>query len=33
VPSPSSPAEIAARISADIARWKKFVSETKITAD
>jgi tripartite-type tricarboxylate transporter receptor subunit TctC len=33
VPSPSSPAEIAARISADVARWKKFVSETKITAD
>jgi len=33
VPSPSSPTEIAARISADIARWKKFVSETKITAD
>jgi tripartite-type tricarboxylate transporter receptor subunit TctC len=33
VPSPSSPEEIAARIKADVARWKKFVSEAKITAD
>ena len=33
VPSPSSPAEIATRIRTDVARWKKFVSEAKITAD
>jgi len=33
VPSPSSPAEIAARIKADVERWKKFISEAKITAD
>ena len=33
VPSTSSPEEIAARIKADVARWKKFVSEAKITAD
>lgn len=33
VPSPSSPAEIAARIKADVGRWKKFIAETKITAD
>ena len=33
VPSPSSPEEIAARIRNDVARWKKFVSEAKITAD
>ena len=33
VPSPSTPGDIAARIKADIERWKKFVSEAKITAD
>jgi len=33
VPSPSSPAEIAERIKADIGRWKTFMAETKITAD
>ena len=33
VPSPSSPAEIAAQIKADIGRWKAFIAETKITAD
>jgi len=33
VPSPGSPAEIATQIRNDVARWKKFVSEAKITAD
>jgi tripartite-type tricarboxylate transporter receptor subunit TctC len=33
VPSPSSPAEIAAQIKADVGRWKTFIAETKITAD
>jgi tripartite-type tricarboxylate transporter receptor subunit TctC len=33
VPSPSSPGEIARQIGADVVRWKKFVSEAKITAD
>jgi tripartite-type tricarboxylate transporter receptor subunit TctC len=33
VPAPGSPGDIAARIKADVERWKKFVSEAKITAD
>lgn len=33
VPSSSSPAAIAAQIKADVARWKKFVGEMRITAD
>jgi tripartite-type tricarboxylate transporter receptor subunit TctC len=33
VPSPSSPAEIAAQIKADVGRWKTFIAETRITAD
>jgi tripartite-type tricarboxylate transporter receptor subunit TctC len=33
VPSHTSPEEIAGVIKADIERWKKFIAETKITAD
>ena len=33
VPSPGAPADIAAQIKADVARWKKFVTEARITAD
>ena len=33
IPSTSTPEEIGARIRDDIGRWKKFISEAKITAD
>ncbi len=33
VPSPSSPTEIAAQIKTDVGRWKKLITEMKITAD
>ena len=33
IPSSSTPEEMAAIIKADIERWKKFIAETKITAD
>jgi tripartite-type tricarboxylate transporter receptor subunit TctC len=33
VPAPAPPEEIGATIRADIERWKKFIAETKITAD
>jgi tripartite-type tricarboxylate transporter receptor subunit TctC len=33
VPSPSPPGEIAARIKADVERWRKFIGEAKIRAD
>ena len=33
VPTASTPEEIAAQIRSDVARWKKFISETRITAD
>ena len=33
IPAPSSPEEISALIRDDIGRWKKFISDAKITAD
>ena len=33
IPSTSTPEDISARIRDDIGRWKKFISEAKITAD
>lgn len=33
VPAPGTPEEIAATIKSDVERWKKFIAETKISAD
>jgi tripartite-type tricarboxylate transporter receptor subunit TctC len=33
VPAPATSEEITAQIRADVARWKKFIAENKISAD